>query len=165
VLDLHNDLQRSQRWELSVRDEQINGWIASDLQAKFPGTLPSDIQQPRVVFQEGKVLIGCRLRTAITTTVLSLVLEPYLTEEPQQIAIRLIRLRAGRLPLPMKQTLQRVSAGAAQAGLTLQWTQDNGHPVALLRLPKDQATPPRSVAVESLQVENGQLLVRGRLVE
>ena len=132
---------------------------------KFPGTLPNDIQEPRVVFQEGKVLIACRLRTPITTTVLSLVLEPYLTEEPQQIAIRITRLRAGRLPLPMKRTLERVSAAAAQAGLALQWTQDEGDPVAVVRLPTDQGKPPRSVAVESLQVENGQLSVRGRLVE
>jgi hypothetical protein len=165
VLSLHNDLQESQRWQLVVSDQQVNGWIASDLPEKFPGTLPSDIQQPRVVFQEGKVLIACRCKTVVMTTVLSLVLEPYLTEEREQIAIRITRLRAGRVPLPMKRTLERVSAAAAQAGLDLQWTQDQGDPVAVVRLPTDQGESPRSVSLESLRVENGRLSVRGRLAD
>ena len=164
MLQLNNEVREGPRWELIVRDEQINGWITSDLPRKFPEALPDDVQEPRVAFQEGKVLVACRLSTPISTTVLSLEMEPYLTDQPQQIAIRITRLRAGRLPLPLKRTLERLSAAAAKAGLGLQSSQDAGKPVAVVRLPTDSGKPPRNVALESLQVQNGQLSAHGRMV-
>lgn len=165
VLELHNDLERGDRWELTLSDEQINGWLASDLQQKFPDTLPADVHDPRVVFEEGKILIACRLESRLITTVLSLVLEPYLTDDSQQIAVRITRLRAGRLPLPLKGILERVSAAAAASDLNLQWSQDGGDPVAVINLSNEAADPQRKVAVESLQVSDGRLQVNGRLAD
>ena len=164
VLELHNDLERGARWELTLSDEQVNGWLVSDLQQKFPHTLPDDVHDPRVVFEDGKILIACRLESHLITTVLSLALEPYLTDDPQQIAVRITRLRAGRLPLPLKGILDRVSAASAASELDLQWSQDGGDPVAVIHLSNDQADPQQKVAVESLQVSDGRLRVRGRLL-
>ncbi len=98
------------------------------------------------------------------TTVLSLALEPYLTDDPHQIAIRITKLRAGRVPMPMKRTLEQLSSAAGRAGVKLQWSQDSGDPVAILRLPRNFGEPARSVVVESLRVEDGRLSVGGRLM-
>ncbi len=164
IVELQNDIEEGERWQLELQDQQINGWLTSDLPEKFPGTLPADLLEPRVVFQDGQVLVACRLKTAFMSTVLSLVLEPFLTDDAGQFAIRIRRLRAGRVPLPMKSTLERISAGSARAQVPLRWSHDEGDPVAVIRLPDDAGRPPRRVEIDTLEIRDGRLTARGRFV-
>src|SRR5687768_11397356 len=36
ALDLHNEVQRAGDWEAVFSEDQINGWLAVDLEEKFP---------------------------------------------------------------------------------------------------------------------------------
>ena len=42
ALDLHNQIQHTGRWEACLTQDEINGWLAIDLPAKFPQALPID---------------------------------------------------------------------------------------------------------------------------
>ena len=161
VVQLHNDVQHGESWELQLTDEQINGWLATDLPEKFPGLLPGEVEQPRVAFEDGMTHIACRLNTPKLKTVLSLALDTYLTEEPNEIAIRIDKARAGLVPVPLKGVLESVVAAAKQSGLRLRWTQEDGDPIALIQFPTDREDLRPGVVIRTVLVEEGKITVTG----
>ena len=162
VVELHNELETGQNWELVLTAEQVNGWLATDLDEKFPGLLPPEVHQPRVAFQDGETRIACRLETPKVQTVLSMALEPYLTEEPNELAIRVAHVRAGRVPVPLRGLLDKISAAAIKAQFPLRWSQDEGDPVAIVRVPTEREELRSGIVIESLRVEDGRLYVSGK---
>src|SRR5437762_406956 len=62
ALDLHNQLQHFGRWETCLTQEQVNGWLAIDLPAKFPQALPSGLSEPRIAIDDGVLHIALRYR-------------------------------------------------------------------------------------------------------
>src|SRR5438128_2646719 len=60
ALYLHNQLQHAGRWEARITQEQINGWLATDLPAKFPHALPSGVSEPRIAIDDGVLRIALR---------------------------------------------------------------------------------------------------------
>src|SRR5262245_66308041 len=48
ALALHNQLQHTGRWEVRFTQDEINGWLASELPEKFPELLPHGVSDPRV---------------------------------------------------------------------------------------------------------------------
>ncbi len=161
VIQLHNDVEQGASWELQLTDAQINGWLATDLPEKFPGLLPGEVEDPRVAFQDGMTHVACRLKTTKLNTVLSLVLDAYLTEQTNEIAIRIDKARAGLVPVPLKGVLESVATAAKQSGLQLRWTQDSGDPVALIQIPTDREDLRSGVVVQSMQIDEGKITVLG----
>jgi len=161
VVQLHNDVQHGESWELELTDEQINGWLATDLPEKFPGLLPSEVEQPRVAFQGGLTHIACRLNMPKLKTVLCLALDGYLTEETNEIAIRIDKARAGMVPVPLKGVLESAATAAKRADLHLRWAQTDGDPVALIKFPTDRDDLRSGVVIQSVQVEEGKIIVSG----
>ncbi|MDG2384312.1 MAG: hypothetical protein P8N76_21765 [Pirellulaceae bacterium] len=165
VLELHNELEQGKTWELVVTAEQVNGWLATDLEEKFPDLLPPEVCQPRVNFLDGETHIACQLKTPQVDTVLSMALEPYLTKEPNEVAIRVAYVRAGSVPVPLKGLLDKVSAAAIEAHLPLQWSQSKGDPVALLRVPTDRPELESGIVIERIRVEDGKFYISGKADE
>lgn len=162
VVELHNELERGSNWELVLTAEQVNGWLATDLEEKFPGLLPSEVHQPRVAFQDGTTHIACRVQTPKMNTVLSLALQPYLTDTPNELAIRVAHVRAGNVPVPLKGLLDRVAAAAMQAQFPLRWAQEEGDPVAIVQVPTEREDLRPGVVIETVRVEDGRLYVSGK---
>ena len=123
--------------------------------------MPEEVQNPRVVFQDGRALIACRIQTSRVKTVLSLALEAHLTDQPNEIAIRVAKVRAGLLPVPMKEILEKVSQAATAANISLRWTQSDGDPVALVQFPDDLDDVRPGVRLKTIAIEPGQLSVGG----
>jgi hypothetical protein len=161
VVAMANDLQEGERWELVLTDQQVNGWLATDLTEKFPELLPPQLQQPRVSFQDETTYVACQLHSGKVTTVLSLQLDPYLTQQPNEIAVRVRRVRAGMLPVPLTKLLDQISDAARRSGLSLRWSQEDGDPVALLALPVERPEIRSGVLLEQLDVATGALVVSG----
>jgi hypothetical protein len=151
VVEMANDLEEGDRWELVLTDQQVNGWLATDLTEKFPHLLPPQLQQPRVAFQGKTTFVACQLNSGKVSTVLSLQLDPYLTQRPNEIAVRVRRVRAGMLPVPLTKLLDQISEAAHRSGLSLRWSQVDGDPVALVALP-----------VERPEIRSGVMLEHGR---
>jgi hypothetical protein len=77
--------------------------------------------------------------------------------------VRIDSVRAGALPLPFTQFREEIAERAAKAGVPIRWTETEGVPVALLRLPLDpREFKGKHLVVEELRLSAGELVVAGR---
>ena len=161
VLELQNDLDAGESWRLQLSETQINGWLSQDLPQKFPKLLPSEVKAPRVALEDGKALVACRIETKKFSSVLSLCLTPYLTEEPNVVALRISKVRAGRLPVPLGDTLDKITNSARKSGIEVRWGQEDGDPVALVTLPSESPDLKQGVLLEMLEIANTEVTLAG----
>ena len=163
VLDLHNEVRRPGRWEARFSQEHINGWLATDLPAKFPGALPKGVSEPRVAIEPNLLQLAVRFQQGDVKTVLSAAGDAFLTDRPNEIAIHLHYVRAGVVPVPLGQFLDKIARGATDAGLPLRWSESGGDPVAIITLPLDRKEfRGQNLHVEQLEVRAGEIVVSGR---
>lgn len=173
ALSLHNQLQHAGAWEARFTADQINSWLANDLPYKCPWLLPSTITDPRIVLEDHVVRLAARYRRGSVDTIISLTGEAYLTAQPNEVAIRIQQARAGYLPLPLGQFLDDIRLRAERADISLRWTEQDGDPVALIKIPHDHDLPGRSIAngssqterlmIERLALEAGEFVIAGRI--
>ena len=139
VLALHNEARDAGHWSAVFTDQQINGWLAADLPEKFPQFLPPEIQDPRVAFLPGQLQLACRYTGNQLTPIVSLTLDVRLADEPNTLAVRICGARAGLVPLPLKQFLDRVTESVRSGDLSVRWAQSDGDPVALVTFDESQS--------------------------
>lgn len=163
VLELRNEVRREGRWEVEFTDKQINGWLAVDLPKDFSELLPRTIHDPRVAISDDEVLVACRFVDGGTSAVVSLGVDIQLTDEPNVIAVRIRRARAGRIPLPLNQFIERINKASRKTDVKLRWVQDEGDPVALIEAPvKHKAYGAHELKLEAIELNEGRLRVAGR---
>jgi len=160
MLDLRNALARKGRWQACFCQEHLNGWFAVDMLQNHPGALPMGWSDPRVQIGPDGIIGYCRWQGGLVDCVVSVHCEVALAE-PNVLAVRLRRVRAGALPVPMKEVLDRISQAAAQRQIRVQWRQAGGDPVALVPLDFRHPETGRQVQVESLQLQEGILCLAG----
>lgn len=159
---LASDVNKQGKWQAIFTSEQINGWLATEMEKTFPGLLPDYIADPRVTVGPDGVWFGCRYLKGDVETVVSLKAEPSMSE-PNVLKVRLSRARAGAFPLPLGNILEGVARAAADAKVQLSWLQSGGDPVAIIRLhPGDQRAVYR---LEKLQLSDDEVFVAGYTVE
>jgi len=162
ALALHNQTQHAGRWETSLSADEINGWLATELPAKFPQLLPEGISDPRVAIDGDMFHIAVRYNRGTVDTVLSISGEAYLTAQTNEIAIRLDGARAGLVPIPLGRVIQEIDDRAEKNEVSLRWTEVKGLPVALVRLTLDRDDNQGRVVLDRLSTANNQLLLAGR---
>ncbi|HZN33495.1 MAG TPA: hypothetical protein VFB80_06730 [Pirellulaceae bacterium] len=163
ALSLHNQVRQPGRWEARFTQDEINGWLAADLPVKFPQALPKGASDPRMALSAGQVQLAVRYERGATKTVVSLSGQVQLTQEPNELAVRIDGVRAGALPLPLAEFRDEIAERAAKAGVPIRWTEAEGVPVALVRLPLDpREFGGRRLVVEELRLTEGELFVAGR---
>lgn len=150
-------VQRQGHWQSRFTAEQINGWLAVDRVRNHPNSLPSTMHDPRVTIDAHGVTIACRYRQGAIDSVLSVTVEPYL-HEPNVVALRIVKARAGLLPAPLGPVIDRLSDAAEQLHFDLQWRRDGADPVALVSLPEHGRRVPR---IENIRLGQGELFVAG----
>jgi hypothetical protein len=162
ALELRNRTTRVGQWEAVFSDQEVNAWLAVDLVENHPRALPADLTAPRVKITEGQLQLACRYRGDPVETVVSILAEAYLTDKPNQLAVRIRSVRAGVIPLPLKRFLDRVSDVARDNRLPLLWSQQEGDPVALLQIPtKYEGLADKNFLVETLELREGELYLAG----
>lgn len=146
-------------WEAVFTESQINGWLAVDLPEKHKELLPPDVHDPRVVIQPDRAKVAWRWDRDRFTTVVSLDLEIFLSK-PDELAIRIRRIRAGAVPLPTAQLLDLIGKRAEEAKLHIRWVQEDGDPVALVPIPpvEDGRLLRR---IKAIRLEEGQVYLAG----
>jgi len=166
ALALHNQLASQGEWEVRFTQDEINGWLATELPAKFPRALPPGISDPRIAIVGNELHLAVHYRRGRVDTVMSLAGEVSLTNQPNEIAVRIDQARAGLLPVPLGNLIEEVGARAARSNVHLRWTEVKGAPVALIRLPlgEDDDSKKR-VVLDQLRLSDGQLVIAGRTSE
>lgn len=162
VLNLHNAASKPGRWEAEFTDEQINAWLAVVLPRNHPQALPAEIRDPRVKIAAQSAQLAWRLKGERFETVISLQADVYLTDQPNQIAIRLHAVRAGWVPVPLSQVSERVSEAARRGRVDVSWSQQEGDPVALLRVPaRYPEFEDREFCLDTLELGDGKVSLSG----
>lgn len=162
VLDLHNEVRSVGRWEAVFTEEQINGWLVADMPDKFPNVLPAGTKEPRVAIDAEAVQVACKFDNGKIKTVVSMILDVDLTTDTNTLAVRVSKLRAGALPVPLKQFLDKIAVAARRGQISLQWRQIDGDPVALVTVPvthEDYAH--REIYVDTIELREGAIYLAG----
>jgi hypothetical protein len=165
ALALHNQLASPGAWEVRFTQEEINGWLATELPAKFSRALPPGIMDPRIAIVGDELHLAVRYRRGRVETVMSLAGEISLTNQPNEIALRIDQARAGMLPVPLGSLIQEITERAARSNVQLRWTEVKGAPVALYRLPLGEDDSKKRVVLDQLRLTDGQLVISGRTIE
>ncbi|HET6883187.1 MAG TPA: hypothetical protein VFI31_23660 [Pirellulales bacterium] len=155
---LASGVNKQGKWQAIFTSEQINGWLATELEKTFPGLLPDYIADPRVTVEADGVLFGCRYLNGKVETVVSLKAEPHVSE-PNVLKVRLSHARAGAFPLPLGKILEGVARAAADAKVQLSWLQSGGDPVAVIRLHAGDDNT--SYRLEKLQLSDDEVFLAG----
>lgn len=164
ALEVHNQLVDSGAWDVTFTAEQVNGWLVSDLPEKFPEALPKSVANPRIAFATNSISIAFHYDEPRFSGVVTATVEPFLTDKPNQLGIKVIRVRSGLIPLPIDQIMKVASREAASAHVPLQWTQEDGLPVALIQLDLKEANESGELRylLEQIEIKKNQLRIRGR---
>jgi hypothetical protein len=163
VLELHNEVRNTGRWEASFSDEQINGWLAADLPVKFPSALPKGVSEPRVAIGSDAAQVACKYEGPKLSTVFSMKVEITLTDEPNVVAVRIRKARAGLLPISLQQILDHATQYATKSEIPLRWVQEDGDPVALVTIPSERKEfIHRRIRIETVELRDGAVHLAGR---
>ncbi len=166
VFAFSNQVKKPRRWSLRLTDRQINGWLASDLEEKFPDVLPSTIDEPRVAVRKRSLLVGCKYKGQSLNSVLAVSLDCFLVEgEPNVVGIQLHNVRAGLLPIPLSQLLHEIDTYAKKAGIPIRWQQRDGDPVALITIPSEGPDIDGEIRIDALELKDGEILLSGETVK
>lgn len=164
ALNLRNEARHRGIWEAVFTDDQVNGWLAFDLKEKFPGKLPSTVRDPRVKFDANDAKVAFRVKTSKVDSVVVVAVDVYLTEQPNEVAVRLHDARAGLLPLPKKRVIDTVNKAARKANVRVTWAQNEGDPVALFVVPEQIKQIEGRLELEAVEVRDGEIYFTGRTI-
>ena len=156
---LVSDVQKTGRWEALFSEEEINGWLAVDLEENHRNSLPAEISEPRVAIETGGMQLAFRTRRGHVQTVLSVALDVYLAE-PGVLGVRIRRVRAGMIPLPMGSVLDMIRDMGNRQGLMIRWQQAEGDPVAMVQI-EPVAKGDKTVVIDSLELAGGEIYLSG----
>lgn len=157
---LASDVEDEGRWQALFSADEINGWLAVDMVENHPDLLPQGVSDPRVVIEPEDATLFSRVERGSVTSVVSLSVDAYI-QEPNVMAVRIRRARAGVLPLPMEKILERITEAAGKLDLRIRWRQTDGDPVALVSLPPTWDGDDKLVSVEELRFGEGEIFVSG----
>jgi len=162
VVRLKDDAAKVGSWQAIFSDHRINAWLVEEFPKKFPSLFARGASNPRVVIEDGRVLVAARYKDHRIETVISCEVSAELTEEPNLIALRVNNLRAGALPIPLQPFMNGITHEAASGDVKVQWDMTDSGPVALVTIPSEHDNYVCSpVIVESLQFFNGQAWLAG----
>lgn len=157
---LANDAEKEGVWNAVFSDDQINGWLATDLVTKHPKLLPAGFAHPRVKLSEDQAQIGVRYTVGGVETVAWIDLAAHMTET-HEISLTFRDVRAGAVPIPLASILDAITRAAADLEVPLRWTGGEEQPTAVIGLPQDSAKGLR-YELTKLKLGDGQLYVSGR---
>ncbi len=163
VAGLASDVNKSGRWQAIFTEEEINGWLAVDLVKSYSDLLPGAVSDPRVSIEPDRVTAACRYRsppTPVPETVLSLAVEVYLAE-PNVIALRVRKVRAGAVPLPLGSVLDEIAQATRRLQWEVRWRRAEGDPVALITIPPPKDKRGRVVQIQKIELAKGEIRVAG----
>ena len=157
---LVSDVGNEDEWKSLFTEDEINGWLAVDLVENHPDALPPSVTDPRVSIEPDRLTLACRYDRGGWKCVLSVVVDVYLAE-PNVVALRIRKARAGAVPLPLDEVLDRITTAAGKMDLQLRWQQAEGDPVALVSIRPPRDDDERVVRIESIKLGDGEIYLAG----
>lgn len=165
VVQLHNAIEQTRPWKITITGDQINGWLATDLVEKFSDALPTGIAQPRVVLKprSARLLFKYQLPGDLTGVATALV-DVFVTDQHNQLALEVKEIRSGVVKLPIALWLDSICSHLNRQGIATEWHFRNSNPVVLIRVPDqiEEMGDRGRVVVESVEVVDNAIVIAGR---
>jgi hypothetical protein len=158
-LQLRNDICNEPSWEAVFTDQEVNAWLAEDLVSHFADQLPPEVNEPRVLFELDRITLAFQLRQGGVQSVITVVARPRVPEG-NTVELTLEKIRAGILPVPADNVLDRIIEYARCHGIDVEWTRREGYPVVFMRYRPNFERD--DVRLEELQIRTGQIRLTGR---
>jgi hypothetical protein len=160
---LYSEARQPGQWHAAFTEDQINGWLALQLAEVYADALPDEIAEPRVAIGSGRLTLGFRARRGGVETIVSADAAVMLTDEGD-VAIRLLSVQAGALPLPVMQLADDVSKACQKLALPVRWTQDNGQPVAIVDVKESRGKKAKQILLDTVELRDGTIYLAGHTV-
>jgi hypothetical protein len=158
-LQLRNDICNEPAWEAVFSDEEVNAWLAEDLITHFADQLPPEVDEPRLLFEFDRITLAFQLHQRGIHSVITVVARPRVPEG-NTVELTLEKIRAGILPVPADNFLDRIIDYARSHGVDVQWSRKDGYPVVVMRYTPNLDR--EDVRLEEVQIGNGQIRLAGR---
>jgi hypothetical protein len=158
-LQLRNDIVNEPNWEAVFSDQEVNAWLAEDLVTHFADQLPPEVHDPRVLFEMDRVILAFQLDKGGVQSVITVVARPRVPSG-NTVELTLEKIRAGILPVPADNFLDRIIEHARVRGIDVQWQRREGYPVVVLRYMPNLNR--EDVQLEELEIRTGQIRLAGR---
>lgn len=162
VLELQNKVIETGDWQADFTQDQINGWLASDMPQKFPNSIPANVTQPRVSLDNNELKLVFRFESKRFSGIVEVSGDAYCTETLNQIAIRINFIKSGLISLPIEPWTERISTTMQKNNFPISWTEIDGDTIALISLPQkmsEQSDQKR--IIESIEILDGQISLKG----
>jgi hypothetical protein len=158
-LQLRNDICNEPTWEAVFSDQEVNAWLAEDLVTHFADQLPPEVHDPRVLFETDRVILAFQLDKGSLQSVITVVARPRVPQE-NTVELTLEKIRAGILPVPADNILDRIIEHARYRGVNVQLKRRDGYPVVVMRYTPNLSR--EDVLLEELEIRTGQIRLAGR---
>jgi hypothetical protein len=152
-------------WTIEFSTEQLNAFFQDDYY-KLGGdeNLTDDCHAPRVKVEDGKMRVGVRYGAGLLSTVLSLEIKLWkVPSGVNTLAMEIVSLQAGSLPLSTSTLLDRISEAARRENIEIAWYRHEGHPVAVMRFQADLTRP--TFQFDQIELKDGRMVVTGRSMD
>jgi hypothetical protein len=161
VAALQAAADRGGGWEAVIAEDEINGWLAFDLPRNHARLLPAGLTAPRVALSAGRIQAAARRGLGVWSGIVSLDVELRL-RPPGLIECTVVDARLGAIPLPHGPWLHWLGARLAGLGLPTEIRREGGTSLLAIVI---SAAGPRPMVVDTLVVDDGELLLSGRTGE
>lgn len=163
VAALAQDMDRPGKWSTVIDEAELNAWFAVELPENHPAMLPAGVEDLRVQFASGRVLVGCRIGGPLAALAWAEVRLRLL--EANRLALAVERCRLGLLPLPAGIALSGLDARLEEAGLQCEMLHVGGRAELVAQLPatefRGDGEAAVSCRVDGLRIDEGEVFITG----
>jgi hypothetical protein len=152
-------------WDIHLTDKQVNSFLSEGFRTSKldERLLPEGVSDPRVNFEPNRVRLAFRVGKGLWSSVISIDFNLWLTQETNAIALKLLGLQAGSLPIGAQALLDDLTKMLEHNGIQVDWYRDDDAPVAVLRFSADTREP--TMQLQYVKVEKGSIRLRGKPVD
>jgi len=162
MLDLRNSVLASESWSVTFSEDQINGWLAWDLQKKFPSLLPPEASDPRVKLGKQSATFAFRCDAKPFRGIAIVEADVFMTGIVNQVGIRIKSIRSGMVPIPVAVFADQIAEQARKSNLEIEWLTEEGDPVAIVDLPDELIRPAGNfLEVQLLEISEKEFRLAG----
>lgn len=159
--ELQAEVFAEESWGMQFTQDDVNAFFRQDPANNNLVEPLLGLTAPRVEFGGDRIRFAARRGSGFWSTVVSVELRAWLiADEPNTVAVEVVSLKAGALPLPERLVMDRVTAFGADNRATVTWFRSNGRPVAVVRWLNNQARP--TTLLQTVTVADGSVSVGGR---
>lgn len=110
------------RRTLHVDFQEVNAWLKIKLEDYLSNRriqLPSQIHQPMLAGEKGKLILAFEYRSPRVNQIISVELQPIFQDDGQRFRLQLGTIRAGVIPLPLQTIRSQIASQSPQAAQQL----------------------------------------------